>query len=122
MGAKSFTEFEVWQSAHRVALATYKVTREFPSDERFGLTSQMRRAAVSVAANIAEGFGRRLPGDKCRFYNISQGSLEEYRYYLILAGDLGYPAFGEEVHRCVKLVGGKLNNLIASVSRADAAP
>lgn len=80
----------MWQKAHALVLDVYRLTRGFPADERFGLTSQIRRAAVSIAANIAEGFPKRGPQDKARFYNIAQGSLEEVRYYLILATDLGY--------------------------------
>ena len=71
-------------------LALYTLTARFPPDERFGLTSQFRRAAISIPANIAEGFKKRSPADKLRFYNIAQGSVEECRYYLILARDLGY--------------------------------
>ena len=90
MGITSFTQLEVWKLAHRAVVDTYRITRVFPNEEKFGLTAQMRRAAVSIAANISEGFGRRQPRDKIRFYNMSQGSLEELRYYLILARDLGY--------------------------------
>lgn len=71
-------------------LATYGTCRTFPRDELFGLTSQLKRAAVSVPANIAEGFVKRGKADKLRFYNIAQGSLEECRYYFILAQDLEY--------------------------------
>lgn len=71
-------------------LGIYKLTRSFPDCELFGLTSQIRRSAVSIAANIVEGFKRRGKADKVRFFNIAQGSLEETRYYLILARDLGY--------------------------------
>jgi four helix bundle protein len=71
-------------------LATYAYSAGFPKAELFGLTSQLRRAAVSIPANIAEGFKRRGRLDKVRFLNISQASLEECRYYLILAEDLGY--------------------------------
>ena len=71
-------------------LGVYKVTENFPKHELFGLTLQLRRAAVSVPANIAEGFKKKGAADKARFYNISQGSLEECRYYLILARDLHY--------------------------------
>jgi four helix bundle protein len=66
------------------------MTSKFPKEEMFGLTSQLRRAAVSVAANIAEGFSRRTNAEKLRFYNISEGSLEECKYYMILSGGLGY--------------------------------
>jgi four helix bundle protein len=88
--AKTFRDLLVWQKAHRFVLAIYRLTKGFPADERFGLTSQIRRAAVSVAANIAEGFIKRSRAEKARFFNISQGSLEEVHYYLILGNDLGY--------------------------------
>jgi len=88
--ARNFKELIVWQKAHQFVLGIYRFTKEFPADERFGLTSQIRRAAVSVPANIAEGFPKRGANDKVRFYNIAQGSLEEVHYYLILAKDLGY--------------------------------
>ena len=88
--ARSFKELIVWQKAHQFVLEIYRFTRAFPSDEKFGLTSQIRRAAVSVPANIAEGFPKRGASDKTRFFNIAQGSLEEVHYYLILAKDLGY--------------------------------
>ena len=73
-----------------VVLATYRLTRTFPRSETYGLSSQWRRAAISIAANIAEGFKKRGKLDKLRFYNIAQGSVEESRYYLILAKDLEY--------------------------------
>ena len=87
--AKSFQDLLVWQKAHLFVLATYKYTRLFPKEEIYVLTSQFRRAAISIAANIAEGFKKRGKSDKARFMNIAQGSLEECRYYLILATDLG---------------------------------
>ena len=90
MAIVKFEQMEVWQVSHRLVLDVYKVTRGFPKEERFGLVSQMRRCAVSVPANIAEGFKRRGKGEKMRFYNIAEGSLEELRYYLILSRDLGY--------------------------------
>jgi four helix bundle protein len=88
--AERFTDLIVWQKAHEFVLSVYKFTADFPKDEIYGLTSQFRRAAVSVAANIAEGFKKTGPIDTVRFMNIAQGSLEECRYYLILANDLGF--------------------------------
>lgn len=85
-----FEDLGVWQKAHQLVLAVYRLTRTYPDAERFGLVSQMRRSAVSVPANIAEGFKKRGTADKLRYYNIAQGSLEELRYYLILSRDLCY--------------------------------
>ena len=88
--AKSFRDLIVWNKAHQFVLSVYLFTRNFPTSETYGLSSQLRRAAVSIPANIAEGFKRRTLADKVRFLNIAQGSLEECRYYLILAKDLDY--------------------------------
>jgi len=88
--AKSFQDLVVWQKAHLQVLAIYRYTEEFPKKEIYGLTSQFRRAAISIPANIAEGFKKRGRSDKARFMNMAQGSLEDSRYYLILADDLGY--------------------------------
>lgn len=88
--SKSFQDMIVWQKAHQYVLDIYPLTKVFPKDELFGLTSQIRRAAVSIAANIAEGFKRYGYSDKARFYNIAQASLEECRYYLILTSDLKF--------------------------------
>ena len=88
--AKSFRDLIVWQKAHQFVLSVYNYSDYFPQKEIYGLTSQFRRAAVSIAANIAEGFKKKGVADKSRFLNIAQGSLEECRYYLILAKDLGY--------------------------------
>lgn len=90
-----FTESLVWQRAHQYVLATYKFSAGFPTAERYGLTSQLRRAAISIPANFVEGFRRFTPTEKIRFYNIAQGSAEETRYYLILARDLGYGDSGD---------------------------
>jgi len=89
-GAMKFEDLIVWQKSHALVLKIYRLTQSFPRDELFGLTSQMRRVAVSVPANIAEGFKRKGKADKLRFFNISQASLEEVRYYLILTNDLDY--------------------------------
>ena len=88
--ARSFRDLMVWQKAHELVLAIYRLTDSFPDREKFGLSHQMRRAAVSIPANIAEGFGKRSRAEKARFLNIAEGSLEECRYYLILTQDLGY--------------------------------
>lgn len=90
MAAKTFEDVAVWKKAHAWVLAVYRFTEKFPRHELFGLTSQLRRAAVSIPANFAEGFKKKSRADKARFYNIAQGSLEECRYYMILARDLGY--------------------------------
>ncbi|HOV73860.1 MAG TPA: four helix bundle protein [Candidatus Hydrogenedentes bacterium] len=87
--AKRFTDLIVWQKVHAFVLQVYSATQTFPKEELYGLTSQFRRAAVSITANIAEGFRKQSKSDKARFLNISEGSLEECRYYLILAHDLG---------------------------------
>jgi len=88
--AARFEDLVVWQKAHQFVLAAYRLSRTFPRSETYGLSSQFRRAAVSIAANIAEGFKKRGRADKLRFYNIAQGSIAESRYYLILAKDLEY--------------------------------
>ena len=88
--AKTFEDLLVWQKAHSFVLTVYRLTETFHKHEIFGLTSQFRRAAVSIPANIAEGFRRRGASDKARFYNIAQTSVEECQYYLILVRDLGY--------------------------------
>ncbi len=88
--ARSFKDLVVWEKAHGYVLAIYRITSSFPRQETYGLVSQMRRAAVSIPANIAEGFRKRGKPDKVRMMNIAQGSIEESRYYLILSRDLGY--------------------------------
>jgi four helix bundle protein len=88
--ANNFQELIVWQKAHAFVLKLYAYSTLFPQSERYGLTSQARRAAVSIPANIAEGFKKKTRPDKAKYLNIAQGSLEESRYYLILAKDLCY--------------------------------
>jgi four helix bundle protein len=88
--ARSFQDLIVWQQAHQFVLSTYRFMEGFPKHELFGLSSQFRRAAVSIPAKIAEGFKKKGRADKARFMNTAQGSLEECRYYLILSKDLGY--------------------------------
>ena len=109
-----FEQLDVWQAAHALVLEIYRFTRKLPRDERFGLVDQMRRAAVSVPANIAEGFKRRSAKDKARFYNISQASLEELRYYLILCQDLGYRQLEDELSDRVTPIARMLTRLTDS--------
>ncbi len=90
MAIQTFQDIVAWQRAHELTLDVYKVTEHFPKLETFGLTSQMRRAAISMPSNIAEGFKRRSRNDSIRFYNIAEGSLEELKYQLLLAKDIGY--------------------------------
>jgi len=110
-----FEDLEVWKKAHKLVLETYRITRGFPVEEKFGLVSQMRRAAVSIAANIAEGFKKRTLKDKSNFYNISQGSLEESRYYLILSVDLGYLNDDKDLTYLIEEIGRMLYGLIKSI-------
>ena len=93
--ARTFRELVVWQKAHQFVLAVYAFTATFPKTETYGLSLQMRKASVSIPANIAEGFRRRGKADKVRFLNTSEASLEESRYYLILSEDLGYGKNGK---------------------------
>lgn len=90
MKSQSFEQLIVWQKAHSYVLAIYKITKQYPKEELFCLVNQMRRAAASITANIAEGYAKISSKDKLRFYNISQGSLEETRNFIILSKDLGY--------------------------------
>jgi four helix bundle protein len=103
----------VWQKAHAFVLSVYGVSATFPKTEIYGLTSQLRREAISVPANIAEGFKKRSSLEKTRFMNIAQGSLEECRYYLILVKDLGY-ADTEQLQQQLDEVG----KILAGYSKA----
>ncbi len=114
--AKRFEDLKVWQKAHELCLLVYRITKDFPPEEKFGLVSQMRRAAVSVAANLAEGFKRRTKRDKAHFYNTSQSSLEELRYYFILSKDLGLRADVPEAGELFDHIGRMLNRLIDSLN------
>ena len=89
-GNRAFRGLEVWQTAHQITLELYKVTTQFPREELYGLTSQMRRCSASIAANIAEGCGKRGEGEFNRFLQIASGSASEFDYHLILAHDLGF--------------------------------
>ena len=89
MKINSFQDLTVWMKAHRLVLGIYKMTKEFPTEERFGQASQIRRSAVSICANIAEGY-MKSRNDFLRFLDIARGSLEETKYHLILSKDLNY--------------------------------
>ncbi len=88
--ARTFEDLIVWRKAHQFVLAVYGLTATYPESETYGLSIQMRRAAMSIPANVAEGFRKRGRADKARFMNMAEGSIEESRYYLILAKDLCY--------------------------------
>ena len=98
-----FEDIYAWQKAHAFVLLVYRVTGHFPEVERFGLISQFRRAAVSIEANIAEGYKKLSKADKLRFFNISQGSLEECRDYIILSRDLDFLQKGEFEALCMNI-------------------
>lgn len=115
MKAERFEDLEVWKKAHRLVLEIYSITRDFPGEERFGLVSQMRRSAVSIPANIVEGFKKRSIRDKSNFYNIAQGSLEELRYYLMLSKDLKYLQDNQKLNNHIEEIGKMLNGLIKSM-------
>ena len=85
---RDFRKLNVWHKAHKLTLATYGATRHFPKDELYGLTSQSRRSAASIYANIAKGCGRNSTGDFCRFLHIASGSASELEYHFLLARDL----------------------------------
>jgi four helix bundle protein len=87
---KDFHELQVWQKAHQLTLAIYRVTAPFPREELFGLTSQLRRACSSIPANLAEGCGRTGDAEFCRFCSIAMGSASELEYHLLLGKDLGH--------------------------------
>jgi four helix bundle protein len=89
-GVQRFTDIKVWQRSHALVLQLYRLTGTFPAEERFGLTSQIRRAATSVPANIAEGSKRRTNAEYARFLNVVEGSLAEVEYLLLLTRDIGY--------------------------------
>jgi four helix bundle protein len=103
----------VWQKAHQFVLSVYEYTRKFPKEETYCLTSQFRRAAISIAANIAEGFKKKSNADKLRFYNIAQGSLAECQYYCILSKDLKYGDSDELMNKAFEV-----EKLLESYSRS----
>jgi len=113
---KNFSELIVWQKAHQFVLNIYVLTKGFPREERFGLTSQLRRAAISITANIAEGYSKRGLKDKMKFLNTSQGLLSECKYCLILIRDLKYASI-EKLEQDLEEVSKLLNSYSRGIAR-----
>ena len=111
---KSFTDLNAWKQAHILVLEIYKITRNFPKEEQFGLTNQIRRAVVSITSNIAEGFSRNSYKEKAQFYSMALGSLTEVQNQLIISKDLEYIT-NDEFSRLIEIsitVSKLLNGLI----------
>ncbi|MCA1785355.1 MAG: four helix bundle protein [Desulfobacteraceae bacterium] len=117
---KDFNKLKVWEKAHHFTLQVYKITKDFPSDERFGLTGQLRRSAASVPTNIAEGCGRDSERDLARFMSIAAGSASEVEYQLLLACDLNYIQYEtyEELHQQINELKKMLNSFIKKLKAA----
>jgi four helix bundle protein len=109
----SFEKLEVWQLAKKLVVEIYKITSRFPAEERFGLVSQLRRAAVSICSNIAEGCGRSTPKDQANFYNKAYSSLMEVLNQLLISQDLNWISQQEidEVRTQVEMISSKINSL-----------
>ena len=118
MASFTFQNILAWQKAHEFTKLVYEITKEFPEDEKFGLTSQFRRAAVSIGANIAEGYKKLSKADKLRFLNISEGSMAECMNYIILSKDLNlindsqYNCLSDAIEVAGKLLTGYCNGII----------
>ena len=120
---RNYRDLQVWEKAHKLTLAIYRGTCDFPKEERFGLTSQIRRSSASIAANLAEGCGRRSDGEMARFIQISMGSGSELSYHLLLARDLDFLKNAEysrlntdleEVMRMLSSLSQKIRNALAA--------
>ncbi len=125
---RNYRELEVWEKAHRLTLELYKLSRGFPKEEMYGLTSQMRRAAVSIGANLAEGCGRRTSAELARFVRIAMGSASELDYHLLLCRDFEfvtneqYERTSKELIRVRKMLSGLLASVETQLqSQANAA-
>jgi len=116
---KDFYDLDAWKKAHEFSLAVYRITKKFPTEERYGMTSQLRRAVTSVGANIAEGFSRYHFNDKVRFYHNARGSISETQNFLFLAKDIGCLNDGafESLFRQSKDIAMLINGLIRSIDR-----
>jgi len=119
---KDFKELKVWRKAYDLSLAVYEVSRSFPREEMYGLTSQLRRAAVSIGANIAEGCGRRSDGELVRFLQIARGSASEVEHHLLLALDLKFlqAATHQNIEKRLQEVQRMLTSLVSSIQETPA--
>ena len=119
---KDFKELKVWRKAYDLSLAVYEASRSFPREEMYGLTSQLRRAAVSIGANIAEGCGRRSDGELVRFLQIARGSASEVEHHLLLARDLKFlqAATHQNIEKRLQEVQRMLTSLVSSIQETPA--
>ncbi|MCF7844601.1 MAG: four helix bundle protein [Kiritimatiellales bacterium] len=117
---RSFTDLRTWKEGHQLVLSIYKITTSFPKEEVYGLTSQLRRAAVSVTSNIAEGFNKRSRKEKNQFYRVALGSLTEIQNQLLVARDIGYmqPKYFTEMAQQTVNIGKMLNGLLKTSTTA----
>lgn len=115
----SFKDLIVWQKSHQLVLAIYSITKTFPKEEIFSLTNQVRRASVSIAANISEGYKKKTIPNKLNFINIAEGSLEELKYYIILSKDLKYidEKNYEQLYNYAEEVGRLINGYEKAISK-----
>lgn len=117
--SQSFRQLLVWQKAHAFTLSVYRLTDTFPKHELHGLTSQLRRSAGSIPANVVEGYRKRTKPDKIRFFNTAQGSADEYLYHLILSHDLGYAdtlTLQSDLEEVARLLQGYINGIARSAA------
>ena len=114
---KSFTDLIVWQKGHQLVLLIYQMSKEFPKEETYCLIDQMRRAAISITSNIAEGFGRQTYKEKIQFYYLAQGSLTELKNQILIARDLGYIKENRELFDLCNEVHRLLQGLISASKR-----
>jgi len=116
MKIQSYKDLIAWQESHKLVLAIYKVTKTFPREEQFGLVNQLRRAAVSITSNIAEGFSRNTFKEKQQFYQISKGSLLEVDSQMLIARDIGY--LSRDVHLQIESQINVIGRLITGLIRS----
>jgi len=112
MKTKSFKDLIVWQKSYKLVLEIYKMTRHFPKSEDYGLSQQLRRAAVSIPSNIAEGYGRKHKAEYNQFLSIAYGSLLELETQILLAKDLNYITKNENIEKLIKEVGSMLYRML----------